>query len=43
MRYAYTFRSYSAATLKSRLMKWREQIADSLYSEQELNEMGLVQ
>ncbi|BBO31895.1 GNAT family N-acetyltransferase [Lacipirellula parvula] len=42
MRQAYTFRAYSAATLKSRLMKWREQIADSLYSERELNEMGLV-
>ena len=43
MRCAYTFRTYSTATLKSRLMKWREQITDSLYSEQELNEMGLVQ
>lgn len=43
MRLAYTFRAYSSGSLKSRLLRWREELGDSLASEQELNEKYLVQ
>lgn len=42
MRYAYTFRSYAQSSVKSRLLQWREQIAENLLPEQELNEKSLV-
>ena len=42
MRYAYTFRSYSTATVKSRVLQWRERFVDSLYSEKDLVEKNLV-
>ncbi|QDT72298.1 GNAT family N-acetyltransferase [Lacipirellula limnantheis] len=42
LRCAYTFRSYSTATIKSRVMQWRERVVSSLYSEQELAEKSLV-
>ena len=42
MRYAYTFRSYARSSVKSRLLQWREQIAENLLPEQELIEKSLV-
>lgn len=42
MRYAYTFRSYARSSVRSRLLQWRDQIAEHLHSDRELIEMGLV-
>jgi len=42
MRYAYTFRSYARSSVRSRLLQWRDQIAEHLHSDRELIEMSLV-
>lgn len=42
MRYAYTFRHFSRRSFKSRLMRLREQLTSSLWSERELIERNLV-